>query len=88
MNWDSLTIAYQGEREKAANAANAEDAAMWRWVCALVEDGRLRWRQTERGWIVSLDYRHLATQQDFYEAIREARIRKNASEQPEPQDAR
>jgi len=72
MNWDSLTRCYQPEREKAANAANAEDAALWRWFCALFEDGRLRWCKSASGWLVSIDHKHLSTEASFYEAIRVA----------------
>jgi hypothetical protein len=75
MNWDTLTLCYQAEREKAANAANADDAALWRWFCALFEEGRLRWCRSANGWLVSIDHKHLSTEASFYEAIRVARER-------------
>ncbi|SOE90619.1 hypothetical protein SAMN05446935_9930 [Burkholderia sp. YR290] len=75
MNWDTLTLRYKAEREKAANAANAEDADVWRWFCALFEEGRLRWCRSPNGWLVSIDHKHLSTEDSFDEAIRVARDR-------------
>jgi hypothetical protein len=65
-------------REQAANAANTEDAALWRWFCLLFEEGRLRWCKSAAGWLVSIDHKHLSTEQTFDEAIRSAKQRFSA----------
>lgn len=75
MNWESLTLCYQPERDRAANEANADDAALWRWFCELFEEGRLRWCRSANGWLVSVDHKHLSTEDNFYDAIRVARSR-------------
>ena len=62
-------------RVAAANAANAYDAAIWRWFSCIYDEGRLRWCRSEAGWLVSVDHKHLATESEFYDAIRVARER-------------
>ncbi|MGU7782681.1 hypothetical protein [Burkholderia sp. PU8-34] len=57
-------------RMDAAAAANAEDAAIWRWFSALLEERRVRWRQLFNRWVVNVDRFHVATEQNFYDAIR------------------
>jgi hypothetical protein len=59
--------------ERAANAANNEDANLWRWFCLLFEEGRIRWCRSPSGWLVSIDHKHLATEESFDEAIRKAK---------------
>jgi len=59
----------------AAWLANEEDASLWRWFGALYEEGRLRWRRSYQGWLVSVHHRHLATEAGFDTAIRTARER-------------
>jgi hypothetical protein len=66
-------------RAAAANAANAHDAAIWRWFSAVYDEGRLRWCRSANGWLVSVDHKHLSTEPDFYDAIRIARDRYMAS---------
>ena len=66
---------FEAARETAAHNANAEDAAVWRWFTDVIEDGRLRLCKAPAGWLVSLDNRHLATESNFYEAIRVAKAR-------------
>lgn len=61
-------------RAEAANSANRDDAALWRWFCLMYEDRRLRWCASGSGWLVSVDHRHLATEFDFDAAIRSAEI--------------
>jgi hypothetical protein len=75
MKWENLTCRYQAERERAANVANAEDASLWRWFCELFEEGRLRWCHSANGWLVSIDHKHLSTEENFDDAIRIARMR-------------
>ncbi|WP_235362715.1 hypothetical protein [Burkholderia sp. A9] len=60
-------------RAEAAAAANAVDAALWRWLSALLDERRIRWCQTTGNWLVSVDNRHVATQRTFDEAIRMAK---------------
>jgi hypothetical protein len=62
-------------RERAAMAANAEDAGLWRWFSGLVEEHRIRWCRSASGWLVSVDNRHVATARSFDEAMREAKAR-------------
>lgn len=62
-------------RERASIAANAEDAELWRWFSCLVDERRIRWCHSERGWLVSVDNRHVATAPSFDEAMREANSR-------------
>lgn len=60
-------------RMDAAAAANAEDAAIWRWFSALLEERRVRWRYIFDLWVVNVDRVHVATEQNFYDAIRVAK---------------
>jgi hypothetical protein len=62
-------------RLDAANAANAEDADIWRWFSSLVEERRVRWCCADGSWLVSVDHRHVATEKSFDLAIRAARKR-------------
>jgi hypothetical protein len=62
-------------RRSAANAANAEDADIWRWFANLVEERRIRWCLANGSWLVSVDHRHVATDENFDEAIRGAKLR-------------
>lgn len=59
----------------AAARANAEDAAIWRWFSALLEAGTIRWCRSDKGWLVSVHNRHLATEVSFDNAIRAAKTR-------------
>jgi len=68
-------VDFEATRRDAANFANAEDAALWRWFCVFFEEGRLRWCRSASGWLVSVDHKHLSTNHDFYDAIRVARDR-------------
>lgn len=63
----------QRARTDAAMAVNAEDASVWRWFSALLEERRIRWRFAFNNWLVHVDRRHVATEPTFYEAIRVAR---------------
>lgn len=63
----------ENERLIAATEANADDAGLWRWFSGLYEGGRIRWCKSARGWLVSVDHKHLATEDDFDSAIRAAR---------------
>jgi hypothetical protein len=60
-------------RLEAAAAANAEDASVWRWFSAMLEERRIRWRFAFDTWAVQVDKRHTATKPTFYEAIRAAK---------------
>ncbi|MCR4467859.1 hypothetical protein [Burkholderia sp. SCN-KJ] len=60
-------------RTDAATAVNAEDASVWRWFAALLEERRIRWRFAFNNWLVHVDRKHVATEPTFYEAIRAAR---------------
>jgi hypothetical protein len=62
-------------RLNAANAANAEDADIWRWFASLVEDRRIRWCCADGSWLVTVDHRHVATEGCFDDAIRTAKRR-------------
>lgn len=62
-------------RNAAANAANEEDAALWRWFSGLLEEGRVRWCRSAGTWLVSVDHKHLATEENFDKAVRAARDR-------------
>ncbi|TXC79696.1 hypothetical protein FRZ40_35695 [Paraburkholderia azotifigens] len=61
-------------RQNAANAVNAEDADIWRWFAGLVEERRIRWCLADGRWLVSVDHRHVATDENFDHAIRAARL--------------
>lgn len=62
-------------RKSALAAANSEDAELWRWFSAIFDEGRIRWCRSHRGWLVSVDHRHVATDEDFDSAIRNAKAR-------------
>ncbi|HEX7685105.1 MAG TPA: hypothetical protein VF446_16475 [Trinickia sp.] len=53
--------------------ANAEDASIWRWFSALLEERRIRWRYTFDNWVVSVDRTCVATEATFDGAIRAAK---------------
>jgi hypothetical protein len=75
IDWENLTHCYQPERTRAALIANEQDATLWRWFCALFEEGRLRWCRSGRGWLVSIDHKHMSTEENFDDAIRVAKAR-------------
>ncbi|WP_396333206.1 hypothetical protein [Burkholderia anthina] len=60
-------------RTRAAVAANAEDASLWRWFSTLQEERRIRWCFSGQFWYVSVDNRHVATERSFDDSIRIAR---------------
>ncbi|WP_321804030.1 hypothetical protein [Burkholderia sp. BCC1993] len=60
-------------RVNAARAANDEDAAIWRWFSSLLEERRIRWCVSGESWFVSVDNRHVSTEQSFDSAIRVAK---------------
>jgi len=60
-------------RAAAALAANAEDAAIWRWFAPLLEERRIRWCCSGDRWLVSVNNRHVATDSSFDKAIRIAK---------------
>jgi hypothetical protein len=68
-------------RQSAANAANAEDADIWRWFGCLVEERRIRWCFADGSWLVSVDHRHVATDETFDHAIRTARRRSRGADE-------
>jgi hypothetical protein len=70
-----LAITRDDIRNTAAKNADREDATLWRWFSDLHEDGRIRWCRAARGWLVSVDHKHLATEPDFDTAIRVSRER-------------
>ena len=59
----------------ASTAPNKDDLSLWRWFCVFYEAGRIRWMRSTHGWLVSVDGKHLSTEQDFDMAIRMARER-------------
>lgn len=63
----------QAARREAVAVANADDASVWRWFSALMEDRRIRWIQTDSNWLVTVDHRHVATSDNFDKAIRMAK---------------
>jgi hypothetical protein len=66
----------QTVRQHAAATANAEDASLWRWFSALLEERRIRWcLAADSNWLVSVDHQHLATSPSFDSAVREAKLR-------------
>lgn len=65
--------AMQQARLDAAAAANAQDAALWRWFSALLEERRIRWRYMFDSWVVRVDRAHVATEPTFDDAIRAAK---------------
>lgn len=62
----------ESRRRVASAAANAEDAALWRWFSGLMEDRRIRWLHANDAWLVTVDHKHVATSQNFDDAIRAA----------------
>jgi hypothetical protein len=64
----------QRERNLAAAAANADDASVWRWLSALLEERRIKWRYSFNTWVVTVDRRQTATACSFDSAIRLAKI--------------
>lgn len=66
-------------RALAAACANAEDASIWRWFSALLEAGKIRWCLSDKGWLVSVNHRHVATAAGFDEAIRTAKSRSESA---------
>jgi len=65
--------AMQRARFDAAAVANAEDASIWRWFSALLEERRIRWRYTFDCWVVNVDRVRVATESTFDGAIRAAK---------------
>ncbi len=63
----------QHVRFRAAEAANAEDAGLWRWFSALLDERRIRWRYCFSEWIISVDRIRVATEPSFDRAIRSAK---------------
>jgi hypothetical protein len=61
-------------RHDAAAVANAEDASVWRWFSALLEERRIRWRFMFNNWVVNVDRTHVATEPSFDDAIRVAKV--------------
>lgn len=64
----------QRERDKAAVAANADDASVWRWFSDLLEERRIKWRHSFDSWIVVVDRKRLAAERSFDCAIRVAKV--------------
>jgi hypothetical protein len=62
-------------RTGAATQVNAEDAAIWRWFAALLDDRRIRWRFVFNHWVVHVDRKRVSTAATFYDAIRLAKER-------------
>ena len=65
-------------RHEAAFVASAEDASLWRWSTAFFEDRRIRWRLSRSGYVITVDRRHVATNEDFDKAIRGAKAKTEA----------
>ncbi|MEX3944451.1 hypothetical protein AB4Y45_26665 [Paraburkholderia sp. EG287A] len=61
---------FELRRIMAAATANQEDADLWRMFSILCEEHRIRWCESARGWLVSINNRHLATESSFDQAIR------------------
>lgn len=68
----------QQARRQAALAANAEDASLWRWFAYLLEERRIRWRWQFNSWLVYVDRTHVATEETFDRAVREAKATADA----------
>ncbi|WP_062885806.1 hypothetical protein [Burkholderia cenocepacia] len=69
LGWEAVREA----RLAAAAIANAEDASVWRWFAALLEERRIRWRFMFNVWVVHVDRKQVAIESNFYEAIRSAK---------------
>lgn len=61
-------------RTAAAQAANTEDADIWRWFAILVDERRIRWCCAHGKWLVSVDHRHVSTETTFDDAVRSAKL--------------
>ncbi len=61
---------FEQRRRDAAAWANQEDAELWRAFSRLYEERRIRWCDSARGWLVSIDHRHMSTASSFDQAIR------------------
>lgn len=57
----------------AARQADADDAALWRWLADLMEERRLAWRQQGDGWAIDVDGATLVWRPGFDDAMRAAR---------------
>ncbi|WP_434668222.1 hypothetical protein P5W99_36970 [Paraburkholderia sp. A3BS-1L] len=79
---DPLTDMMQRERNKAAVAANADDASIWRWLSDLLEERRIKWRYSFDTWIVIVDRKQLAAERSFDRAIRVAKVAAEKSRTP------
>ncbi|MDR0240416.1 MAG: hypothetical protein LBJ65_02275 [Burkholderia sp.] len=66
--------AMEQARHNGAAAANADDASIWRWFSALLEERRIRWRFMLGKWVVHVDRNHVATELSFDDAIRVAKM--------------
>lgn len=72
----------QRERQKAAVAANADDASVWRWLSDLLEERRIKWRYSFDTWIVVIDRKQLAAERSFDCAIRVAKVAAEKLQKP------
>ncbi|WP_322005152.1 hypothetical protein [Paraburkholderia tropica] len=63
----------QRERQEGAEAANAEDASVWRWFSALLDERRIKWRCSFGQWVITVDRTQLAVGCSFDSAIRLAK---------------
>jgi len=68
-----LTVDMELDRLRGAASANEEDAGLWRWFAALVQDSRIRWCRAGDNWLVSVDHKHVATAFLFDLALRMAK---------------
>jgi hypothetical protein len=59
-------------RLRAASAANAVDAGVWRWYSDLMEDDRLKCIKMTQGWVVEIDGVCTVHDRSFDCAIRRA----------------
>ena len=70
-----MLVSFDSLRRQAAKHADKDDACLWRWFSELYEEGRIRWCRSPHGGLVSVDHKHLATEDDFDAAIRKSRER-------------
>jgi hypothetical protein len=63
----------QRERQEGAEAANAQDASVWRWFSELLEDRRIKWRYSFGKWVITVDRMQLSMGGSFDSAIRLAK---------------